>query len=201
MLVAFIGIDGSGKTTISLKVTKLLNEMNEKSIYISPFRYIFLNYFLEFVKRKGDATGVNPYLTVSKKPFPARLWPYLALIDNLMFFFVKIRPLLAKYKYVICDRYFYDFYLSFEYYGYADEFIKLLCFKILPKPDLTFVLDVPPKIAYERKKEHPLNFYVEQRRRYLHLASRFNLNLIDTSKEFDENLKKIIKTLKPKAQL
>ncbi|MGZ7077290.1 MAG: hypothetical protein ACXVJL_14925, partial [Candidatus Angelobacter sp.] len=42
-----------------------------------------------------------------------------------------------------------------------------LLFKLLPRPDIAYLLDADPEAAFARKPEYPLEFLKEYRRSYL----------------------------------
>ncbi len=183
MLIALIGLDGAGKTTLAHEVVQELGKIGKCAVYLTPFRYVIFKPILTLIKnlkRNKDITK-NPLLIRSKKPFFCELWPLLALFDNWCYYLFRIKPLLIRKRWVICDRYFYDFAISFQYYGYTNKFINKIYLKFLPSPHITFVLDVPANLAMKRAKELNINYYIEQRERYLNLAKEDNLFVMDTT--------------------
>ena len=84
---------------------------------------------------------------------------------------------------------------SFTYYGYSSERINRIYAKLIPKPELVLILDLPPELAFKRKKELNLDYYKIQRNYYLKLAKKFNFAIIDASQPKDlvlDEIKKII---------
>jgi len=197
-IIAFIGVDGSGKTTLSKSITNIIIRQNISAIRISPFKYIFLNHFLKYIKKtESNKTIDNLFLKESRKPFVYKLWPLLALLDNWIYYILKIRPLVRIGHTIICDRYFYDFAISFDYFGYSSNIINELYLSMMPLPDITILLDIDPRIAKKREigDEHNLHFFIKQRERYLKLALNRKFIIINVDKEIAEILTKIVKVL------
>jgi thymidylate kinase len=188
MLIAFIGIDGSGKTTLAKSTAQTLRSLDREATCLTPFEYIFLNVIISFLKKvkgHGAQSSSNPLLTKSRKSPFMQFWPCLALIDNWAYFLLKIRPLLSAGKYVVCDRYFYDFAASFDYYGYANRLTRRIYLATIPRPHHTFVLDIAPRIAWARETgdTHELEFFIEQRQRYLAMAAELGAIVVDTGRD------------------
>ncbi|MFA5406133.1 MAG: hypothetical protein WC307_02140 [Candidatus Nanoarchaeia archaeon] len=188
LLISFIGVDGSGKTTFAKKTFDYLTEKGCKVALIKPFEYLFLKNYL---KNKNADNILNQI----KKPFYYKFWSFLALVDNIFYYHKKIKPLLKKYDYVICDRYFYDFVMSFLYHGFIFNWFSKVYLKLLPKPDLTFIMSLKPKLAMKREvdQKHKYIFYETQDRNYK-LINYLGFS-IDNSNNLDKNLQKILRLI------
>ncbi|MGA3091353.1 MAG: thymidylate kinase [Terriglobales bacterium] len=99
---------------------------------------------------------------------------------------------------VIFDRYFYDQLAILPIEQKAVRiYARLLC-KLLPRPDLAYLLDADPEAAFTRKPEYPLEFLREYRRSYL-LVGEFvggitlihALPLEETSRKVADEFKKV----------
>lgn len=182
MIIALMGVDGSGKTTLSYLLKNLLEKKNKKVLVVKVFDYLILRYFLKVIKvlvnKKLKAHG---FPAEKNKKLVFKLWPLVAYFDNLLFYLIKIWPLKFKYDYVICDRYFYDMAVSYSYLGFSTKWLYNLYIRIIPEPKYAFILDVNPEIAFRRAKEFDLNYFIEQRELYLDLVRRKNFQLIDAS--------------------
>ena len=175
LLVVFIGVDGSGKSTLANRTVTELEREGFDAVCIMPFEYILLSPIIALFKKKaGNGSDKratrNPLLNEGKKNPLFQLWPFLALVDNWVYYLFRILPLLRKKQIIVCDRYFYDFVTSFEHFGFSRRSVSLIYRNLLPKPDLTFVLDVTPEVAKRREKGdcHSLPFFRAQRARYLY---------------------------------
>lgn len=170
ILICFLGMDGSGKTTLSRYLHEELKKRNYNVSYIwwlegenSLFRK-FLRKFKRFSNSahssKVGQTGYSGKrdIQIVTKLFRA-VYPKLVLIDYLKFGIIKVwLPIVVnKSKLIILDRYIYDVIMAiskeFRYpYSKMVKILKIYS-KLLPNPDLIFIVDVPPEVAYSRKKE------------------------------------------------
>lgn len=197
MLIALIGLDGAGKTTLSELLADSLRKQGLKVYVIQPFRYFLLEPLMAVVRvaaklfRGSSNEARHPLLFRGKKPFLARQWPYLVALDNLFYDLIYIKPKLLSGYYVISDRYFYDLAINFDYYGYSCKHAGRFYRRVVPKPDITFVLDLSPDKAIVRAEELDINYYRQQRKRYLNLARDFGFYIINAENSIKEVLNDI----------
>jgi dTMP kinase len=60
-------------------------------------------------------------------------------------------------------------------------------FKVIPSPDIVFLIDVPEEIAFSRKDDVPdINYLRERRSTYLKVANWCNMIVVDGSKTLSE---------------
>lgn len=167
MLICFIGVDGSGKSTLS----RCLYEELKKRGYSVSYTW-WLEGENSFLRRLLRKLGESMHPNLKSKTDSIKqggktaltkiyqiLWPKVVLLDYLRFGLVKawLPKVAHRNKVLIFDRYIYDVIL-----GLAREFnlkdarkmrmLKIFS-KLLPKPDLIFIVDVPPEISYSRKKD------------------------------------------------
>jgi len=199
--ICFIGIDGSGKTTHALALCRELSGKGINCAYVRP-RYAPLR-FIPSALRKW----INAHIHISPKnirigcktrksynsqsvgilKFPLTISFF---IYALITYFLSIRPLLHK-SMVICDRYFFDW--LYNLWGNT----SMALIRLLPKPDIAFLLDVPTTIAFSRMyyaldRQIPLSYYESLRKWYLMLARQQGFFIVDSSGDFEE-VKGIIK--------
>lgn len=173
MIVAFIGNDGCGKTTISKKFNYFLAEKGYKVSMISEFDYFVLRIFKKifpalFKKAKEDIEFDN------KRNLIKKMMPYFIWFDLLAEYYYRN---IFQYKtIVIKDRYAYDFLLTWREQNISNRVIEFL-YRNLPRPDLLFFIFVDPSIAYERRikqKGHNFtkssDFYRKKTEEYLGLC-------------------------------
>lgn len=158
LMVAFLGTDGSGKSTIIHALPRALNIEN------SPERMVYYHcrpYVLQPSKAaKGldmNASCPNPH---AEKPYGTLLSViklFFCLADYVLGYWFKVRRQVADGKLVIFDRYYYDFYLDKVRYrmGIGDTWFRLMEWMI-PKPDITFVLTGEAEPIWKRKQEIPI---------------------------------------------
>lgn len=191
-----MGNDGSGKTTVIKLLEKKLIECGQKVIYVPGYDHLFLDQFKRWYQKLSGANLDKVHRlyddtdrTKTSKLF--YLWPYFVFIDCV---FLLLKYWLKPDKIVLFDRYVYDYVISFKNLGVCTALAEFL-FLALPKPVYSFVFDISPEIAYERKKyDHKgdIEYYRKQRERYLWLAKNKNILVINTDKATPEEIAKKI---------
>ena len=166
IFICFVGIDGSGKSTLS----KYLFEELKKSGYNVSYMWWLEgedSLLRRLLRRVGKSRCSNlknntgstkeGEKTAFLKIFHI-LWPWIVLLDYLRFGITKAwLPKIMHSKVVIFDRYIYDVILGlsreFNFKDAKKEKMLKTFSKLLPNPDLIIVVDVPPEVSYLRKKE------------------------------------------------
>ncbi len=195
MIIAFMGNDGSGKTTIARAFREKLSRVGLTVEYREEFDYFILKYFLKLFPTNKLGKMRNKFLKkekVEKIPIYFKVWPLLVWFDLLLeYIWIKA---FKRNRIVIMDRYAYDFLMSWEFLGYNTSFTKYLYLQF-PKPDIPVILEVSPQVAYDRKKDthdQSLDFYHIQRERYLELADKLKIQTINTEKDMECSLNEVI---------
>lgn len=207
--ICIIGIDGSGKTTQAKKLQMNLQNQGVQCKYVYgriiplfPRPFMFLGRKI-FLKDSNIYTDFNNYSSkkkeVFKNKFLSKTYQNFIIFDYLVQVFVKIKiPLLFGFT-LVSDRYAYDTIitdLSVDL-NYSDEVLRNMLinlFKVIPAPDIVFLIDVPEEIAFGRKDDVPdINYLRERRNTYLKVANWCNLIIIDGSRTLYE-IEKLILT-------
>jgi thymidylate kinase len=71
----------------------------------------------------------------------------------------------------------------------SDRFIMILS-NTLPQPLLTFLMDGPESMIFERRG-FAYDELIAKRKLYLQLARKFGLIIVDSSKDFESNQRRI----------
>ncbi len=196
MFISLEGIEGCGKTTQLEHLSTFLEDKGQPYV----------------VTREPGGTAIGEKIrSILLDPASQELVPAAELLlymaDRAQHIDSLIKPRLAEGKIVVCDRYF-D--ATVVYQGFARGLdIGFICdlhriiFEDL-KPDITFLLDLPPRIGLARAwqeldsgnrsdtesrfEEETISFHEKVRGGYLELArmepERFKI--IDASREIDE---------------
>ncbi len=200
-LICFIGVDGSGKTTQAEMLAETLLKQGIRVKYLwNGFEPLLTKPLMAIGRRvflKGKEMFINypDYLEAKRNFFRNRflftVYHYLVLADYFFQSLGKIRLPLALGRAVICDRYIYDVvgFLAADGHYSEKQIRKSLrhYLHLFPKPDLTFLLDLPEEVAYQRKNDIPsLSYLSEPREIYLSMAKSQEIATLDGTKDPSE---------------
>jgi thymidylate kinase len=167
-MVALIGADGSGKSS----VLDFLSE-NFKHDLVREIFILYDIHNLKFMDKKSDPG--KPILNYEKPPH-SNLYSFaklniMAFLWVLKFYF-EIAPMKRSGTLILCDHfYFLGMALDPLKYRYGGNlfWIKLLL-GMVPQPDIYILLDVPLDIVYGRRQEatrDEVNQLLERHREYI----------------------------------
>lgn len=200
MIITFSGVDGSGKTTIAKLLVKKLRKKSLNAIYRREFDYFLLDYLKKIVNligKKGGVEIIKQRVLIGKKsPLIGKLWVYLTFFDLLLeYLHFKI---FYRNRIIIMDRCIFDFLVGWQWIGYSGRLVKWLYLKF-PKFDFSYILDIDPQIAYERKKEeqdNDLYFFTTLRNMYLDLyRKRKEIIFLDSSNDKEMLLGEVLNNI------
>jgi thymidylate kinase len=205
LLIYFIGIDGSGKSSLSQHVrNELLSKgfntsytwwlESESSIFRSFLRKLAGDSKLGALQRAAHPMG---HFTPKPLGFKSRvlntLYPIVVLLDYLRFGLIKTWPVRFSKGTIIniFDRYYPDAVLALsKEFRWSDtrrnRWMRLFRF-FLPNPNLTIMIDVAPEVAFKRKMDEILLLENSVKARdeylslctYLHDFASFNILTIN----------------------
>lgn len=202
-LICFTGIDGTGKTTLSKELVKSLKRGGVKCKYVygrlNPFilkPFILVGEWV-FLREKDMFRNYSEYSNtkrraIEKYSFLSRIYQQILLLDYVIQIFFRVKLPLIFGKNIICDRYVYDTVitdLSVDMNYSKDKVINMLnnLLRFFPKPNMTFLIDVPEEMAYKRKNDTPSIEYLKERRMvYLDVGKEYRMVILDGSKKLEE---------------
>ena len=198
-LVCFTGVDGSGKTTHA----KCLLEYLEAKGYACKrvwggfrpfFSYVFFasTRLLGYWKKTKKNVYTDPLEYAPRKVAQklGRLWRLFVFVDFQLKTLIKIRPNLMLGRIVILDRYYYDLLMDLSVSKISSEgFVRRIA-ETLPGPDVTFLLDAPPSLTAQRRGFSWQDLKTK-RDAFLQMGRRFQFCVIDSSRDFWGNQRKI----------
>jgi thymidylate kinase len=161
----FVGPDGSGKTTLN---EKLINESfiktraKKERFKVFHHRPHLLPMISEIFKKNKASDEVEDYDHINN-PHSGKSSNIIVSIIKLMYytfdytfgFLFKILPLNRQGKFIIFDRYYYDFIVDQKRsaINIPKPIVKILYKLFIPKPTKVYFIKVDPITAHERKKE------------------------------------------------
>lgn len=179
--VVFLGIDGTGKSTI---LTKVQHD-------IAPaFRNVRMFHFRPFFgKRQGHSSeNRHPHLQPRRGRLSSLGKIVWYLLDHTVGYIVFVFSYLIRSTLVLFDRHFYDIIVDPQRYRYnGPRWLANFLAKFIPRPDLIFLLDASPQVINARKQEISITEMIRLREAYLQFSNDFeNTHVVDVSKTTEE---------------
>ena len=210
VIVSFSGIDGSGKST---QIESLCKRLEEAGLHV---RLITFWDDVATLKRLREGAGHKIFrgdegVGTIEKPINRRdkniRTPLMTVVRLLLYLLdaVSLRritkdALKFQADVVIFDRYLYDELANLNLQNGAFRRYARWTMKLVPTPNVSFVLDGDPIEARARKPEYPLEFLEFNRVSFLTLGKIFSgitvippMPIDDASAEIDRHLAKSLK--------
>jgi thymidylate kinase len=180
ILISFSGMDGAGKSTqisnlrayaedLGLRVTQAA--FWDDVVVLKPYR----EGFVQKVFKSEQGIG-SPEKPVERRDKNVRGWHLnlvrhgLYSLDAVHLRSVTNRVCKSDVDLVIMDRYIYDELANLPLENPVTRAYVRAVMKMVPHPDVSFVLDADPVAARARKPEYPVEFLHQCRASYLELA-------------------------------
>jgi len=180
IVVAFLGMDGSGKTSVIEGVGEALLPIfhRQKIIHLRPS--------LRAKQYQGPVT--NPHGRPPRGFFLSVGKLFYWWAEYAVGWFLSVFPSKVRKALILFDRYYHDLLVDSKRYRYGGPmWLARLATRFVPKPDLFIFLDLPAEVAYSRKPEVPPEEARKLREQYLKLARSLpNSHVVDASRPFAE---------------
>lgn len=200
-IIAFMGADGAGKTTVMNAVLPILEMRYRLRFKVQHLKPDFLPILgkLRGVKHERGYVCVNPH---GSRPsgFMGSLFRLTYLVCDYVFgYWFKVRPTLRS-KEVSCwvfDRYAYDILIDpLRFRIKLPRWIIRLYLKMVPRPNIVLCLGGDPEKIFARKPETSLT---EVKRQMIELenlsAGLTNVRMIDTTVSIEDTVEAAMKAL------
>jgi thymidylate kinase len=188
-------MDGSGKSTFIEHLESNFTDCDIRTrvVWHRPGSMPVMKFFLSirrfFTNRKTVKLSEINNLTIhqaKKSDFLNLIWRSIYLVDVILFY-VKIRTLLMRGEVVISDRIILDDIVDLE--GLVgkpnvNRFYYWLIKKISPKPEIHYFIDTSTDIIRKRASSPIIEDLDLYNKLYEQAKSKFNINVIDNSKDF-----------------
>jgi len=202
-VIAILGTDGAGKTTIIDRITPPLNEAVHNALYYEHMRpNLIPNIAQLFQKKKRSGPITDPHSARQSGKVGSLLRLFYYSFDYIVGYWLKVYPVTVKKSSIwIFDRYYYDYLIDqkrarINLPSWIINNIKLF----IPKPDLIICLGADPEVIYSRKPELPINEITTQVIKLKEFCDNEKRAMwIDTGKTLDDSVNEtmdiIIKTM------
>lgn len=219
VLLAFIGPDGCGKSSITNALREEFRRatLGTDLVYLGPWGQHKLplhdimrklNIKPYSPKEKNGKTA-SPQLSAVRRfiHFGKGTMFYLLLAVELWFrYYALALPKLRRGRIVLADRYIYDLLIGYKNRPlHSHQRLRAWLCRRYPKPDVAILLDAAPEVIFARKPQFEVSQLEYIRRSYHELRREFDLQTLDTSVSVEttkEDFKrrffaKVLRALKP----
>jgi thymidylate kinase len=169
MMIAFSGIDGSGKTTQAQYIAEMLEHKGFQVCYVHMIQWTLVNRIGRFLQSNTEQNLDTNHRDHGISVFTP-LQRLVALFDIFRFRIIFLPVHYMQKQIVICDRFFYDLGVQALYTGLLKRRGAFSYWELAPIPTVSILLDIPPEIAWKREGEHDLTYYQIKRDMYLKYA-------------------------------
>jgi thymidylate kinase len=179
--ISFSGIDGAGKST---QIQALRDALEHAGLRVRIVAFwddiAALTRLREGAGHrifKGEKGVGSPEKPVNRRDKNVRSWPMalirlgLCLLDSLSTRIRARQALQSGADAVIFDRYIYDQFANLNLRRPAIRAYIRALMRLVPRLDVSIILDADPAAARARKPEYPLDFIQINRQAYLDLAN------------------------------
>lgn len=181
MVVAFLGPDGSGKSSVIERVL----------VDLAPaFRSVCRLHLRPrtFSPRKRDDRGAtDPHALPARGRAASAAKLLYFVLDYFIGYALRVWPMVRRSTLVMFDRHYRDLAVDAKRYRYGGpKRLARWAAALVPGPDFWVVLDAAPEILQSRKREVPAEESAYQRRAYLALAEHLRCAaVVDASHTLD----------------
>jgi thymidylate kinase len=190
-VVSFSGVDGSGKTT---QIETAVQALREAGFTVRVLR--FWDDIAVFGRLREGAShrlfrsekGIGaPGKPVQRRDKNVRSWPmtlvrlFLYGLDAVHLAYVLAAVSSRNEDFVVLDRFLYDELANLNLQNSINKAYVRMLLKLVPRPDVAFLLDADPAEARARKPEYPVEFVQSNRASYLTLAALArNIDIVES---------------------
>ena len=179
-VISFSGIDGAGKSTQIEALQAHLRELGLRSTLYTFWDNVVvfpgLREHVSLKAFKGDAGVGSPDTPISRRDKNVTSWYVTAfrlllyLLDAYSLRIAVSGSFETGADFIIFDRYIYDELANLPLDHPPVRLYVSMLLRMVPKPDVAYVVDADPESAHARKPEYPLEFVRKNREAYITLS-------------------------------
>jgi len=201
-VVSFSGNDGTGKSTLAREVCRYLNQHGQRAEYYEFFKHFLLKTIFSLLSSETKFVYRKNFNDLNKRRnILERLWPFIILFESLTA--LGYFRIFKRNRIIVFDRYFCDYLVSYEILGLKSRIFDFFS-RLIPSPEVRFILDVDLQTVWRRKKDDP-SFEEERfnllRERYLAKANKLGVKPIDTSFTKESVIREILPVIENKIKI
>lgn len=178
LVIALMGCDGSGKSTI-------IKDIQHSGFADGPFRdKFYFHLFPSFKASLNNFTNTHPHSQPTRSNFQSNLKLIYFFGKYFLGYWLITYPKKMRSTLVIFDRYYHDILIDpLRYRHSGSKWLTDIIGKLIPKPDIYFFIDAPEDVILSRKQEVAPQEVKRQRNGYLYLSSTLkNSYIIDNNR-------------------
>lgn len=178
LVIGFLGPDGSGKSTLIESVKRDVGPAfrGVQYFHLRPGRF--------FTRKRSGGAVTDPHGMAPRSTIASWLKLALMLVDYTFGYFLSVFPKVRRASLIIFDRYIDDMLVDPQRYRWGGQSLLPLrgATRVVPRPDLWFILDAPASVLQARKQEVSEAVSEQHRQGYLALYRRLDgATVIDTT--------------------
>jgi dTMP kinase len=198
-LINVVGIDGSGKTNLckallhelqkNYPATEYVHSYHEP-IILKPMKSMARAIFMQGTDEFANYSRYRErkFCTSNRHKYLSSVYGFVWILDYVFQALIRVGLLSLFGRRIIIDRYVFDTVINASLTanwapGIAHRILGALL-KILPSPNVVFLIDLPEIVAFERKKDIQSVEYLQERRHlYLKMADTYGFIKLDGQDE------------------
>lgn len=200
VLIAVVGPDGVGKSTLTNRIQERISEFRQTStsVYMGPWGHSILpvaKLVRLFGAPSSDSRWIN-FPIISQ--FRWLIYLVLLSVEFVVRHAFRVLPARRNYSVVFSDRYFYDVGAGYKKRAVRDcQWLRQLFCKLLLRPELTIFLFASSHVVASRKDELNDVQAAAFNQAYHEIAGRLAMMIVESDRSIEEVIESVIDDIWP----